>query len=290
MNASGCYSSTIQQLEELDRTPSCGAIVSKSCTLLAQDGNEHPRLYIGENAHTNTCTNICINSMGLPNLGHKYYSNITTNKLYIQSVYPKNIGELDELFTTKTNIIEVNMSCPNVVTSYKFNNYELYLDKINQIKKDKIIGIKLPPLFDLEEYNIMSNLLLKYNISFITCTNTIPNCLVIDYKKEETVIRPNNGLGGMSFKPVSLSNVYNFYRILGDKIDIIGCGGIMTGLDVFEYILCGAKCVQLGSCLLKEGGNSFGRIEKELYDIMEVKGYNNVDDFRGRVRVCRAKL
>ena len=282
MNASGCYSSTIEQLKELDCIFKCGAIVSKSCTISPQTGNELPRLYTDES--------ICINSMGLPNFGCKYYSNITLNKLHIQSVYPKNINDLNELFTTKSNMIEVNMSCPNVLASYNFDNFELYLNKINQIKKDKIIGIKLAPIFDLKEYGIMSNLLLKYNINFITCTNTIPNCLVVDYKRESTVIRPNNGLGGMSYKAVSLANVYNFHKILGDKIDIIGCGGITTGKDVFEYILCGAKCVQLGNCLLKEGVDCFGRINRELQCIMLNKGYEHISDFLGKVKLCDSKL
>ena len=87
MNASGCYSSTIEQLKELDCIFKCGAIVSKSCTISPQTGNELPRLYTDES--------ICINSMGLPNFGCKYYSNITLNKLHIQSVYPKNINVIN---------------------------------------------------------------------------------------------------------------------------------------------------------------------------------------------------
>jgi dihydroorotate dehydrogenase (fumarate) len=92
----------------------------------------------------------------------------------------------------------------------------------------------------------------------------------------------------MSFKPISLSNVYNFYRILGDKIDIIGSGGVNTGMDVFEYILCGAKCVQIGACMLREGTHCFKRIENELYEIMKAKGYSHIEDFRGKLGICKA--
>lgn len=282
MNASGCYSSTLSQIHELDTISSCGAIVSKSCTLFQQDGNTHPRLYLDDA--------LCINSMGLPNLGHEYYSNIVTNKPYIQSIYPKNIDDLDKLFNTKSNIIELNMSCPNISSNYNISNYELYLEKINQIKGTKCVGLKLAPIFDLRDYHIMSDIILKYDIKFITCSNNVPNCLVIDYVSEKTAINPNNGLGGMSFKAISLSNVYNFHKILKDKVDIIGAGQIISGKDVFEYILCGAKCVQIGSVLLREGTGCFRRIESELYNIMKMKNYGTVSEFCGKVKVREAKL
>lgn len=278
MNASGCNSSTTNQIKELDITPGCGAILSKSCTVNPQDGNPTPRLYFDDN--------VCINSMGLPNFGCDYYSKIYTKKPYIHSIYPHDPIELDKLFANDSDIIELNLSCPNAISGqHKFETYDLYLDKINQYTKDKFVGIKLAPIFNLKEYYVMSSLLLKYNIDFITCCNTVPNCLIIDYETEETMIKPNYGLGGMSFKPVSLSNVYNFHRILGDQIDIIGSGGINTGKDVFEYILCGAKCVQLGACLLREGLGCFGRISKELCEVMKEKGYGGLDDFRGCVKV-----
>lgn len=276
MNASGCRCSTVEQINKLDNNKSCGAIVSKSCTVLPQDGNPQPRLYINDTK--------CINSMGLPNFGHKYYSNILTNKLYIQSIYPHNLEELDTLFDTKSKVIEVNLSCPNVMSKHKFDTYEMYLNKIYKIKGDKIIGIKLPPVFNLDDYHVFSTLLLKYEINYIVCCNTIPNCLIINYKSEHVMLKPNNGLGGMSFKEISLANVYNFHKLLGDKIDIVGCGGINNGSDVFEYILCGAKCVQLGSCLIRDD-KCFERIEKELNDIMVMKGYTGLDNFFGKIRV-----
>jgi len=282
MNASGCYSSTLDQINKLDKTKSCAVVMSKSCTVISQDGNLRPRLYLDDTQ--------CLNSMGLPNLGHDYYSNININKPYIQSIYPKTIDDLDKLFDTNSKIIEVNMSCPNVSSSYNINNYESYLDKIYQLKKDKIVGLKLAPIFDLKEYHIMSNMILKYDINFITCSNSIPNCLIVDFINEKTVIKPNNGLGGMSLKAISLSNVYNFHKILKDKVDIIGAGGITCGKDVFEYILCGAKCVQIGSTLLRDGTKCFERIENELHDIMKMKNYNKISDFYGKIKLCDAKL
>lgn len=277
MNASGCYCSTTVQLDELDHNRYSGAVVSKSCTLLPQQGNAQPRLYIDD---------VCINSMGLPNNGFDYYQ-IKINKPYILSIYPYHVDELDQLFNTDINMIEVNLSCPNVNGNI---NFELYLKKINHIKGNKIVGIKLAPIFNIKDFDDISELLLKYNINFITCCNTIPNCLVVDHLTETTVIYPNEGLGGMSFKAVSLANVYQFYKRLKNKIDIVGCGGIKNGQDIFDYLLCGATCVQIGTQLLREGLDVFERLEGELKNIMIKKGYKEIKDFQGKIKVCQAKL
>jgi len=263
----GYASGVITTHEQLDYF-----IVSKSATINPQEGNTLPRLYINDH--------ICINNMGLPNKGLNYYLSYPYQNFYILSVYAYTIDELDILFNHHHSWIEVNLSCPNVNNIIHIENY---LIKIHQIKKDKKVGVKLPPLFNKQDIVDLSQLLLKYQIDFITCSNTIPNCLVVENNK--TVL--NNHYGGMSFKPLALSNVFQFYQLLKDKIDIMGCGGIQTGQDAYEYILCGATCVQVGSQCLREE-NSLQRIEKELQDIMLHQNDKSINDFKGKVN--RSKL
>jgi dihydroorotate dehydrogenase (fumarate) len=107
-------------------------------------------------------------------------------------------------------------------------------------------------------------------------------------KDDSTVIY--GGLGGVGYKALSLANVYQYYKLLQNKIDIIGCGGIQTGKDVYDYILCGATCVQIGSQLLREGTDVFKRIGEEFINIMKQKNYNSIDQFKGKIQGCQAKL
>ena len=65
---------------------------------------------------------------------------------------------------------------------------------------------------------------------------------------------------------------------------IIGVGGVATGTDVFEHLLCGASAVQLGTILVDEGLSSFERIEKELADMLHKKGYSSVEACRGKLK------
>lgn len=67
------------------------------------------------------------------------------------------------------------------------------------------------------------------------------------------------------------------------EIKVIGTGGIKSGKDAFEHLLCGASMLQIGTELQKEGVKIFERIEKELKDIMEAKGYTSIDQFRGKL-------
>ena len=100
-------------------------------------------------------------------------------------------------------------------------------------------------------------------------------------------IKPNEGRGGIgggAIKPIGLANVQQFYKLLGNKIDIIGCGGIIDGQDAFEYILCGATAIQIGTQYIKEGERCFKRVSWELEKIMMSKGCTKISDFKGRLR------
>ena len=83
--------------------------------------------------------------------------------------------------------------------------------------------------------------------------------------------------------PTALANVHAFYQRLNPQIQIIGTGGVLTGRDAFEHILCGASMVQVGTTLHKEGVGAFDRITNELKAIMAEKGYESLEDFRGKL-------
>lgn len=200
------------------------------------------------------------------------------------------------------NGIEVNFSCPNLIghpqLGYDFDNLEHYLSKLlelliqfeNKHKKNEklLFGIKLPPYFDISHFKTVANIINKYpRINFITCINSVGNGLVIDTNREEVIIKPKNGFGGIGgsvIKSTALANVHKFYELLRDSVFIIGCGGIVNGEDAFQHILCGASMISIGTQLMKDGPNVFERIENELLNIMKSKGYKTINDFKGKLK------
>jgi len=300
LNASGCLCSNIKQLNDLSNT-NIGAIVCKTSTLHSREGNQLPRQFFDNYGS--------INSMGLPNNNFKYYLEygIKSKKTFIHSIAVFSIGELKLILNTinqealLNNLIytvELNLSCPNVlnksIVAYDFTLFKEYLKYIKNMKLYNIcLGLKLPPYYTHHDFDIVSQILLEFRdiIYFITCINSIVNGLLIDYINEETLINPNNGfggIGGLYCKPIALANIHQFYKRLNNKIDIIGCGGISSGQDIFEMILSGASLVQIGSNLIKEGLPIFERLNIELIKCMTDKGYSSICEFKGKLKIKSA--
>ena len=292
-NASGPKCTTIEHLEALGASKSA-VILSKSCTFEPREGNPEPRykeLNLGS-----------INSMGLPNLGYTTYGKfapILKNKFkkpYFVSVSGLKLADNEEIIKYMCTIpeidaIELNLSCPNVVgkpqIGYDMEQTEEVLTTIGDICT-KPWGVKLPPYFDFVHFEEAAKLLNKAPIKFATCINSVGNALFIDPETESVVIKPKGGFGGLGgayIKPTALANVRKFRELLRPDIDIIGVGGVETGIDAFEFLLAGASAVQVGTTLQKEGPACFERLENELKQFLEKKGYASIDDAKGKLKI-----
>lgn len=304
-NASGVWCTTASDLRAVLNNPSAGAVVTKSCTLASREGNPKPR-YCSFNGVTGS-----INSMGLPNMGLMYYiqsaRDLRPPKPYFVSLAGLTREENLQMLSTlqhdvgeETPIsgIELNLSCPNIPgkpqIGYDFEAMDERLRECFECVDRLPVGVKLPPYFDPVHFDSAAAVLRRYpRIRWVTCINSIGNGLMVDPIHETTLIAPKGGLGGIggaSIKPTALANVYSFRQRLPDSVDVIGCGGVVRGVDVFEHILCGAAAVQVGTLIRDRGLDELHTILDELRYVMRVKGYTCLDDFRGKLKVITAEL
>ena len=298
-NASGPKCTSLTELLELQKSKS-SCVLSKSSTLEFRQGNPEPRYWDHEFGS--------INSMGLPNKGYQYYleSAKLISKPYLISVNGLTLEDTLQIVTDicqndKVQGMEINLSCPNIIgkgqLAYDLNEMNKYLEAVfDTIERydnrnlNQIIGIKLPPYFDLHWYPQVTEVLKNFPINFITCVNSVGNGLLVDLESQTTRIRPKGGMGGIGgkyIKPIGLSNVRNFYLEFQKqnlKIDVIGCGGVTNGLDALEYILCGASAIQIGTQLYQEGTDVFSRIENEMIEWLDTKGINSIGDLKGKLK------
>ena len=293
-NSSGPRCTTPDELKALWESES-SAIMMKSCSPLPREWNPEPR-YMEVDLGS-------INSIGLANHGYKKYLEYAAelkaefpNKPIVVSIVWFSHVDFIELVTAFQNdenvdILEVNLSCPNVLgkpqIAYDFEGSDELLAKIFAIPGEKPVGLKLPPYFDPVHTAMMAEVLKKYPISFITCINSVGNTLIIDPETESPLIAPKGGLGwlwGDYVKPVALANVRMFYKLLWDRMKIIGCGGIKSWVDVFEHLLAWASLVQLGTVLGKENTICFERIQKEFDEYMDKKWYSDVNQLVGNLK------
>lgn len=306
-NASGICCTDQLELETLSVSKYTGMVVTKTATLHPRKGNSEPRY------HFDKKTNTSINSTGVANHGVQYYTNCAQviqsdynpeSKPFIISLLAMNHTDYVDLICEvieddDVDGIELNVSCPNLcddkmIIGYDVEVFEKVLKALVPFIQNRqseslvpfMVGIKLPPYFDSNQFDIISNLLKKYQniITYIVCINSLPGGLFVDPDEEKVMILPNSGIGGLGGKSilsVGLSNVRNFAKRLA--IPIVACGGITSGEDVVRYCLCGATAFQIGTQLKEEGIGVFCRISNELEQILIKKGCSHIHELKGRL-------
>ncbi|MBI4043852.1 MAG: dihydroorotate oxidase [Candidatus Diapherotrites archaeon] len=295
MNASGPLCTWEQELNALGESAS-GAIVLKTTTFEPRAGNDRPKYFENEWGS--------INSNGLENLGYKKYCELIPklkrfNKPVISSLsgfsleeFTTMVGALDQ---AGADILEINLSCPNIAgkpqVAYDFEMSEKYLHTIRSTT-EKPLWVKLPPYFETIHRQEMARILLKNEVNGVTLINSLGNALIVDPEKEQAVIKPKQGLGGVGgkyVKPVALGNVFTFSQELENKIPVIGVGGIYTGMDAFEFFLCGAQLVQIGTAYKSQGPGIFARVQGELNELLQRKNYARIEDAIGKLKVVEGE-
>ena len=324
INASGCQCATKTMLDTLLDAPGLGTIMTKSATLEPRPGNPEPR-YWEDPVGQFTINAMGLPNCGLAyyldyykNLGDSWSQ---TRFISIAGLtLEENLAMLELLFNPASSyyifieVLEINLSCPNIVGGHGLAGYDLDnlgqylytllakfydLEQASSSSNNIRVGLKLPPYYEFSQFDRIVNILKIHNsltgmatpVSFIHTINSIPNGLVIDAETESPVIKPKSGFGGLGgsiVKPVALANVRAFYTRFKSatlSIDIIGSGGVSSGMDIFEFILAGAEMVSVGSQLMLEGPGCFARMLVELSEIMKKKCYAKLDDFRGKLRL-----
>lgn len=288
INAAGAKDVSAGDLEALGQSEA-GAIVIKTTTKAFRSGNDLPRW------HTDGMGSI--NSMGLPNLGIERYLELVPvlrrwNKPLIASVSGIEEGDNEEMIAAYdkagVDMIEVNLSCPNLAgkgqLGYDLDASREMLASCRKITK-RPMGAKLPPYFDGFQFERMAAVLKETGADFVVTINSVGNTLIIDPEKEEKMIAPNGGFGGLGgsyVKPISLANVHKFSQLL--DLPIVGVGGVSSGVDAFEHLLAGASAVGVGTALVNEGPAVFTRLNAELRTVLEEHGYDGPAAARGKLK------
>ncbi|MBU1742855.1 MAG: dihydroorotate dehydrogenase, partial [Proteobacteria bacterium] len=89
------------------------------------------------------------------------------------------------------------------------------------------------------------------------------------------------GLSGPAVRPVAVRLVYEVCRRV--DVDVIGLGGITTARDAIEFLLVGAKAVQVGTAHFVNPRASIGVVEG-LRAYLSQRGLGRVTDLVGRLR------
>lgn len=226
-----------------------GGVCTKGLTLNKKLGNPSPRIAESSSG--------ILNSVGLQNPGVKAFIKNdlmwlkNTGTTVIANIAGSTLDDYKEMAkiidTTDVDMIEVNISCPNVKEGgMAFGVIPKNVEEVTSaIRKNttKPVIMKLTP----NVANIADNAraVEAGGGDAVSLINTVGG-MMVDYKTRRPILKNVfGGLSGECVKPIALKMVWQVYNAI--KLPIIGMGGISKYTDVLEFMLCGATAVEVGT-------------------------------------------
>ena len=260
MNASGPRSAERGEILELSAAHG-GAIVFKSCN---RTGFEQPE--------------------NLKNRGVEHFAGIARELMprgtrVIASV----VGTTEEEFVevarmldrVGANIVELNLADDYVTGSVApFASFERLKSLLGRVRGETgcVLAVKVPPRAPFDPRAI-ADLFKSMRIAIAVCANDLPKELSIDIAS-----------GAIEGPSRTLSQAHAFFKESENLLDVVAVGGVSSGRDAYIAHLTGARAVQVGSALMKEGAGALGRIDRELDSLLADHAHNSVSEIVGKAR------
>ncbi len=263
-----------------------GGIALKSVTPEKRTGNKPPRV-----AETPSGM---LNSVGLQNPGLEAFIRDELPEVekldtaVIVNVAGSRIEDyvnvIERLNDADFEFYEINISCPNV----RLGGASLGTDPVSagqcvraaKAAAKKPLIVKLTPAAG----NIVAvaQAVQDAGADAVSLINTLP-AMAVDIKTRRPILgNVTGGLSGPCIKPVALKMVYDVSRTL--SIPVIGMGGVMTGQDAAEFMLCGAAAVMVGTANLVDPAAPL-RIIDELEAIADHMKLDKITALTGALEV-----
>ncbi len=260
-----------------------GGFVIKGTTINHREGNPYPRM-----AETPSGM---LNAVGLQNKGVDYF---------IENIYPR-IKDIDSHLIVnvsgatiddyvavceklspldKINAIEVNISCPNVKQGGMA--FGTTCEGAAQVTKavrnafPKTVIIKLSP--NVTDITEIARAVEAEGADSVSLINTLLG-MAIDVERQRPYLSTiTGGLSGPAVRPVAVRMVWQVAKAV--KIPVIGLGGIMNGRDAIEFMLAGARAVQVGTANFVDPSVTM-KIIDYMEDYCQRHGIKDINDIVG---------
>ena len=249
MTASGTFGYGVEFADFIDLSR-LGGIIVKGTTLKAREGNPYPRM-----AETPSGM---LNAVGLQNKGVDYF---------VEHIYPEikdidthiivNVSgaSLDDYAETarrlspleKIPAIELNISCPNVkeggmAFGTSCRSAASVVKAVRAVYGGTLIVKLSPNVTDIAE---IARAVEAEGADAVSLINTLLGMAVDAERRRPVLSTVTGGLSGACVKPVALRMVWQVFHAV--KIPIVGLGGIMNATDAVEFLLAGARAVEIGT-------------------------------------------
>ena len=228
---------------------SLGGICTKGLTIAKKEGKPPPRA-------TETYGGM-LNAVGLQNPGIEHFLATDDKTLanedvvVIANVAGSTIEDYlaigERINDAHAQMVELNISCPNVKEGGMAfgvlpESVERITAAVTKVCRKPVITKLSPNVACIADNARAAE---AGGAAAVSLINTLSG-MAVNWKTRRPILANNNGgLSGPCVKPVALKMVWDCYNAV--KIPIIGLGGIASWTDALEFIICGARAVQVGT-------------------------------------------
>ena len=260
-----------------------GGVITKSIGSAPRPGYPNPTIEAYEHWGL-------LNAMGLPNPGIDEYPREVevarrAGATVIGSVFagdPEEFARLAaRMAATGVSALELNLSCPHAEgfgaeVGGTPADVEKVVRAVTRAVNLPVIAKITPNTSDPASLALAAE---RGGASAVSAINTL-RALAIDVRLRRPVL--SHGLGGLSgraIKPVGLACVWQIFEKV--KIPVLGVGGIANAEDALEYVMAGARAVEVGTQVTFDGIGVFGRLAHDLSTLLDELGFARVEDAVG---------
>jgi len=286
--ASGVLGVTASSLKNAVR---CGAggVTTKSIWVGGNQGHRNPTMFGTEHYFMNA---VGLSDAGMEKAAEETFPEYLKNKPapIIGNVVAASVGDfaavVAKIDKCGPDMIEVNISCPNVEDQLgkPFACSSASAAEVTRIVRRRTkrpLIIKLSP--NVDNIGEIAKACAAEGADGFCAVNTFGPGLGIDIDLRRPILANKvGGVSGPGMKPLALKCVYDVYKATG--LPIIGTGGVMTGEDVIEMMMAGARLVGIGTMVYYRGVEGFGEIVKEMKEWCDKNGVKKIEEIIGAVK------
>lgn len=195
-----------------------------------------------------------------------------------------------ERLAAHADYLVVNVSSPNTPGLRNLQATESLrplLSAVREAADRTVTGRRVPLLVKIapdladEDIDAVADLAVELGLDGIIATNTTIARDTLGLKSSPSLTGETGGLSGAPLKERSLAVVSRLYARVGDRITLVGVGGIENAEDAWQRILAGATLVQGYSAFIYEGPFYARSIHKGLAARLAASPYTTLADAVG---------
>ncbi|MGB4800245.1 MAG: quinone-dependent dihydroorotate dehydrogenase [Candidatus Saccharimonadales bacterium] len=183
---------------------------------------------------------------------------------------------------TRASVLEINISCPNTYGGEPFTTparLEKLLAALDALEIQKPVWVKMPINHAWPDFEALLQVILNHNVQGVTIGNLSKDRSKISSEKLPSTVKGN--LSGLPTQKLSDELIRQTYRAYGNRLTIIGVGGVFSAEDAYRKICLGASLVALITGMIFEGPQLIGQLNRELTTLLRQDGHATLESAVG---------